>query len=63
MWGLPQGMTSLYRELQDRTKNRSVTMRFKIQYILEIISRVWGGTYKIQGGFLEEAGFAFGLKG
>lgn len=38
-------------------------MGFKIKYIREIISSVWRGAYRIQDGFLEEEGFALGLKG
>lgn len=63
MWGLLQGRPSLHRGLQDKGKGgRSATVRFKIEYTSEIITSTWRRAYKIQDGFLEEAGFVLSLK-
>lgn len=67
MWAtrvrLSQGRPRLYKGLQDRAKSGSAAMGFKIKYTREIISSIWRGAYRIQDGFLEEEGFALGLKG
>lgn len=61
MWGLLQGRPSLHRGLQDKGKGGgSATMRSK--YTSEIITSTWRRAYKIQDGFLEEAGFVLSFK-